>query len=53
MILWVMSGDSPQKRRTELMKEEALGAVHKDGVSSKELAEFVEALKQVGVKEAS
>jgi hypothetical protein len=48
-----MSGDSPQKRRAKLMKEEAVGAVSKDGSSSKELDEFVKVLQQLGVKEGS
>ncbi|XP_061375319.1 UDP-glycosyltransferase 89A2-like [Gastrolobium bilobum] len=46
-----MSGDSPQKRRAKLMREEAVRAVSDNGDSSKELDELVEALKQLGVKE--
>lgn len=53
VISRVMSGDSPQKRRAKLMKEEVVGAVRKDGASSNELDEFIEALKQLGVKEGS
>lgn len=53
VISSIMSGDSPQKKRAKLMKEEALGAVSKDGVSSKELNELVHALQQLGVKERS
>ncbi|KAK2429960.1 scopoletin glucosyltransferase [Trifolium repens] len=53
VISEVMSGDSPQKRRAKLMKEEAVGAVSKDGSSSKELDEFVKVLQQLGVKEGS
>jgi hypothetical protein len=53
VISEVMSGDSPQKRRAKLMKEEAVGAVSKDGASSKELNEFVKVLQQLGVKEGS
>jgi hypothetical protein len=53
VISEVMSGDTPQKRRAKLMKEEAVGAVRKDGSSSKELDEFVKALQQLGVKEGS
>lgn len=39
VIVWVMSGNSPQKRRAKLMKEKAIGA------SSNDLVEFVKALK--------
>ncbi|XP_004516443.1 UDP-glycosyltransferase 89A2 [Cicer arietinum] len=53
VISAVMSGDSSQKRRAKLMKEEAVGAVSKDGVSFKELNELIQALKQLGVKEGS
>lgn len=53
VISSIMSGDSPQKKRAKLMKEEALRAVSKDGVSSKELNELVHALQQLGVKERS
>ncbi|KAJ1412088.1 UDP-glucuronosyl/UDP-glucosyltransferase [Sesbania bispinosa] len=45
-----MSGDSPQKRRAKLMREEALRAVSEGGASSKELHELVEALLQLGPK---
>lgn len=48
----VMGGDSPQKRRARLMREEAVGAVSEGGASSKELGELVEALKQLGDKES-
>ncbi|XP_045818967.1 UDP-glycosyltransferase 89A2-like [Trifolium pratense] len=53
VISVVMSEDSPQKRRAKLMKEEAVGAVSKDGASSKELDELVNALQQLGVKDGS
>ncbi|CAL5189315.1 unnamed protein product [Lathyrus oleraceus] len=51
VISRVMNADSRQKRRAKLMKEEAVGAMSKDGVSSNELAKFIEALKQLSVKE--
>lgn len=50
VISRIMSGDSPQKKRAKLMKEEVLRAVSKDGISSKELNELVHALQQLGVK---
>ncbi|GAU32565.1 hypothetical protein TSUD_218230 [Trifolium subterraneum] len=53
VISGVMSGDSPQKRRAKLMKEEAVMAVSKNGASSKELDELVNALQQLRVKEGS
>ncbi|XP_058775703.1 UDP-glycosyltransferase 89A2-like [Vicia villosa] len=53
VISGVMSEDSPQKRKAKLMKEEAIGSVSKDGVSSIVLAQFVQALKQLGFKEGS
>ncbi|KAK2429963.1 scopoletin glucosyltransferase [Trifolium repens] len=53
VISEVMNGDTPQKRKAKLMKEEAVGAVSKDGASSKELNEFVKVLQQLGVKEGS
>jgi len=53
VISSIMSGDSPQKKGAKLMKEEAVGAVSKDGVSFQELKELVHALQQLGVKERS
>ncbi|KAJ1412091.1 UDP-glucuronosyl/UDP-glucosyltransferase [Sesbania bispinosa] len=52
VISGAMSGDSPQKRRAKLMREEAIRSVSEGGRSSKELDELVEVLQQqLGVKE--
>lgn len=53
VVSGVMSGDSHQKRRAKSMREEVVGAVSKGGVSSKELDELIQVLKQLGVKEGS
>ncbi|CAK8537527.1 unnamed protein product [Lathyrus sativus] len=53
VISGVMSESSRLKKRAKLMKEEAIGDVGKDDISPNELHEFVEALKQLGVKEES
>nr|AFK47455.1 unknown [Medicago truncatula] len=53
VVSGVMTGDSPQKRRAKLMREEVVGAVSKGGVSFKELDELIQVLKQLGVKEGS
>ncbi|OIW04694.1 hypothetical protein TanjilG_06760 [Lupinus angustifolius] len=51
VIAGLMGGDSLQKRRGKVMREEAFKVVGKDGNSSKELDELVKALMQLGVRE--
>ncbi|KAJ1400858.1 hypothetical protein SESBI_29157 [Sesbania bispinosa] len=50
VISGAMSGDSSQRRRVKLMREEATRTVSEGG-RSKELDELVEVLQQLGVKE--
>lgn len=51
VIAGSMVGDSLQKRRARVLREEAVSAVGKGGKSSKELDELVEALMELGVRE--
>ncbi|XP_022632462.1 UDP-glycosyltransferase 89A2 [Vigna radiata var. radiata] len=44
----VMSGESPEKRRAKLMREESVRAVSEGGDSSMEVDQLVEALLQLG-----
>lgn len=47
----VMSGESPQKRRAKLMREEAVKAVSEGGESTKEVNQLVNVLLELGVKQ--
>lgn len=51
VIAGSMVGDSLQKRRAEVLREEAVKGVGKGGRSSKELDDLVEALMKLGVGE--
>lgn len=47
----VMSGESTQKRRAKMMREEAVRAVSEGGESLKEVNELVKVLLELGVKQ--
>ncbi|QCD90205.1 UDP-glycosyltransferase 89A2-like [Vigna unguiculata] len=47
----VMSGESPEKRRAKLMREESVRAVSEGGDSSMQVDQLIEALLQLGDKQ--
>ncbi|TKY69501.1 UDP-glycosyltransferase 89A2 [Spatholobus suberectus] len=51
VVSGIMSGESPQKRRAKLMREEAVRAVSEGGESSMDVDELVKALLEFGVEQ--